>query len=234
MQLLAGQSFGDRLGDSFQETMDGIGGFIPSLIGAILIFVIGWFIAKLIFRVVATVLRKANIDRLVDKSGLGGHLERAGFADSGVFLAKIIYWLIMLIVIKMTVETLGITALQELVDDLVAWMPKLFVALILIFVTGAIANFVKGAIGGATASQSWGNLATTVATAGVWFIGGMAALDQVQIAGDIVDTLFNTVMASLLGILVIKYGVGGIWAARDRFWPSVYNKVGNVTEDTTS
>jgi len=229
MTLIAGID----IGDSIQETLDGVGTFVPKLVGALLIFFIGYFIAKIIFKVIKKVLQRLNFDALVDKSGIGGPLERAGFADAGTFLAKIVYWLIMLIVIKMTVETLGIEALQTLIDDLVSWMPKLFVALIIIFVTGAIANFVKGLVGGATASETWGNAATSAASMGVWFIGGMAALDQVEVAGDIVDTLFTIIMSSLAGILIIKYGIGGIWAARDRFWPSVYNKFGNATTDTT-
>lgn len=225
-------SFTDRLWDSVQETFDGIGSFLPNLIGALLIFFIGRFIAKFIFRLVARVLKQANFDDLVDRSGLGEPLERAGFPDSGVFLAKIIYWIAMFIVIQLTVETLGLDALQTLIDDLVGWLPRLFVALIIVFVTGAVANFVRGLVSGATQEQAWGNAATTVAFAGVWFIGGIAALDQVQIASDIVDTLFRIVLQALAGILVIKFGIGGIWAARDRFWPGVYDRLGTAVENT--
>ena len=234
MNLLADQSFGDRLLDSVQETMDGIGSFLPNLIGAILIFLIGRWIAKFIFKLVTRVLKRANVDALVDRSGLGGPLERAGFPDSGVFLAKIIYWIAMFIVIQLAVETLGLEALQTLIDDLVGWLPKLFVALLIVFVTGAVANFVRGLVAGATATQTWGNAASTAAFAGVWFIGGMAALDQVEIAGDIVETLFRIVLSALAGILIIKYGIGGIWAARDRFWPNVYDKFGQATDDTSA
>jgi len=222
------------IGDSFQKTLDDLGGFLPKLVGAILIFVIGRFIAKFIFKLVKKGLQKANVDSLVDKSGLGGPLERAGYADSGVFLAKLVYWLIMFLVIKLTVEALGLTALQDLIDDLVAWMPKLFVAILIVFLTGAVANFVKGLVRSATATQSWGNAATTAAVVGVWFIGGSAALDQIEVAADIVDTLFTVVLSALAAILVIKFGIGGIWAARDRFWPGVYDKMGSAVEDTSS
>ena len=218
---------------SIQNTFDDIGSFLPNLVGAILIFAIGWFIAKLIFRVVRRLLTKANIDSLVDRSGLGGPLERAGFADSGLFVAKLIYWLLMFIVIKLTVEALGLEAIQTLFDDLVSWIPKLLVGILIIFITGAVANFVRNLVGGATASQSWGNAAATVAFAGVWFIGGTAALDQIEVAQDIVDTLFTIIMSSLAGILIIKFGVGGIWAAKERFWPGVYNRFGNATADTS-
>jgi len=195
---------GISISDSIQSTLDSFAEWVPKLIGAVVIFVIGRFIAKFIFKLVKKALTKANIDKLVDRSGLGGPLERAGYADSGHFLAKLIYWLIMLIVIKLAVEALGLAAVEDLVDDLVAWLPKLFVALIIIFITGAVANFVKDVVGGATANESWGNMATTAATVGVWFIGGMAALNQVEVAADVVDTLFTIVMSSLAGILIIK------------------------------
>lgn len=221
------------ISDSLQETLDGLGEFLPKLIGAVVILLVGWFIAKIIFRVIVKILKKADFDKLVDKSGIGEHLERAGFADSGVFMAKIIYWLIMFVVIKAAVETLGLEAVQNLVDDLVDWLPKLFVALIIVLLTGVVAKFVNGLVSAATASQSWGNAASNAASLGVWFIGGMAALDQIEVASDIVDTLFTTVMTAMAGILIIKYGVGGIWAARDRFWPNVYDKFSSATEDVS-
>lgn len=220
---------GINFSDTFQKTFDGFGEFIPKLIGALVILIIGWIIAKFIYRIVATVLGKVGFDRVVDRSGLGGPLERAGYNDSGQFLAKIIYWMIMLVVVQMAVNALDITAIKDLLDQLIAWIPKLFVALIILFVTGAVANFVKNLVGGLTATQSWGNLATSAATAGIWFLGGTAALETTGIANGIVNTLFTAVMSALVFILVIKFGVGGIWAARDRFWPGVYDKLGSAT-----
>ena len=57
----------------------------------------------------------------------------------------------------------------------------------------------------------------------MWLFFGLAALDQIEIGEDVVDTLTTAVFASLSAILIIKFGVGGIWAARDRFWPNVYD-----------
>ena len=233
MNTVLAQSFGTRIGDAFQETFDGIGSFLPNLIGALLIFFIGRFIAKFIYKLIKTALGKANVDSLVDRSGLGGPLERIGFADAGEFFAKLVYWLIMFVVLQLAVNALGIESIQNLLDELILWLPKLIVAIIILFITGAVANFVKGIVSGATATQSWGNAATTAAVAGVWFIGASAALDQVEIAADIVDTLFTIILSSLAAILVIKFGIGGIWAARDRFWPGVYNKFGAATNDTS-
>lgn len=230
MQTIGGISFSD----SFQQMFDRAAEFLPKLIGALIILIVGWFIARIIRKVVRRFLAKVNFDGLVDRSGLGGPIERAGYPDSGLLIAKIVYFMIMLVVLQLSVDALGIEAIKDLLDSFVAWIPKLIVALIIVLITGAVANFVKDIVGGATATQSWGNFATTAAVVGVWFIGGFAALDQVQVASDVVDTLFQTIMASLGAIIVIKYGIGGIWAARDRFWPSVYDRVGASTRDTSS
>jgi len=205
--------------------------FIPKLIGALAILLIGWFIAKIIRKVVHRVLTKAGFDNLVDKSGLGGYVEKAGYPDSGLLLAKIVYFAIMIIVLQLAIGAFGDTAVQDVLNDLLAFIPKLFVALIIVVLTGAVANAVRGFVAPAVAHLSYGNLITQGVVVAIWVIGGFAALDQVQVAQDIVDTLFTTITASLGMIIVIKFGVGGIWAARDRFWPGVYDKFGAENAD---
>ena len=211
--------------DSLQRTVDQVGDFLPNLVGAIVIFIIGWIVARIIRRVVHAALTRVGIDALVDRSGLGGPLERAGYPDSGLFLARIVYLGIMLIVLQLTADALAITAIKDVLDDMVAFIPRLFVAIIIVFLTGAVANFVRETVAGFTTDLSWGNTATSAATAAVWIIGGFAALDQIQVAEDIVDILFQAMIGALALIMVIKFGVGGIWAARDRFWPAVYDKI---------
>ena len=131
--------------------------------------------------------------------------------------------------VKYDIAESGILPLT--LNDLLAFIPKVFVALIIIVLTGAVANAVKGFVSGALSHLSYGGFVTQGMTIAIWVIGGFAALDQIQIAEDIVDTLFTTVVASLGAIMVIKFGVGGIWAARDRFWPAVYDKVSEANDD---
>ena len=228
--LLAEISFSQ----SFQDMFDDLATFIPKLVGAIVIFVIGWFVARIIRKVLHRGLTKLGVDGLVDRSGLGAPLERAGYADSGLLLARIVYVGLMLLVLQLAIDVLDITAIEDVLDDIIAFIPKIFVAIVIVFITGAIANFVKDFVGGLTEQESWGNLATNVATGAIWVIGIFAALDQIQVAQDVVDTMFTALAGSLALILVIKFGVGGIWAARDRFWPAVYDKIGDATGDTSA
>lgn len=210
---------------SLQEGFDGLIGFLPNLIGFLFILVIGWFVARMISGLAKRLFTAINLDHYLDKAGIGGPLERAGYADSGRFVAKILYYTVMLLVLKVAFGALGIDALNEPFDDLIAWIPKALVALILIIIGGIVANVVRDLVSGITAGQSYGDIVTNIAGFGVWLIFGLAALDQAEIAGDLIDTLTTAIFASLSAILIIKFGVGGIWAARDRFWPNVYDSI---------
>lgn len=213
------------LQDSASDLIEIFTTWIPRIVLFVLILLIGKFVAKWISRLVKKLFKKINLDYYLDKAGIGGPLERAGFSDSGVFVAKIIYYLIFLFVLKIAFDALGVAALNETLDELILWIPRLIVALILVVVGGLVANTVRDLVAGATAGQSYSAVVTKIAFFGVWTIFGLAALNQSQIATDIVNTITDAIFLSLGAILVVKFGIGGIWAARDRFWPKVYDTI---------
>lgn len=208
-----------------EEAWNDVASFVPKLVGAIAVFLIGWFIAKLVRKVIVRVLNKVNLDSYVDKAGIGAPLERAGYPNSVDLIGKIVYFALMLLVIQLAVGVFGDSDISNAIDDMVAFIPKLIVAIIIVVITGVIANAVRELISPAVAHLSSGDLLKKFAVGAIWLIGGFAALDQLQVAKDVVDTLFQTIVYSLGFIIVIKFGVGGIWAARDRFWPAVYDQV---------
>ncbi len=220
----------DSLQTGITDFFSQLFGFLPNLIGFLAILFIGWFVARFVTRLARRLFRAINLDHYLDRAGIGGPLERAGYADSGRFVAKLIYYMVMLIVLKLAFGALDIDALNEPFDQLITWIPKALVALILIVVGGIVANVVKELVAGVTAGQSYSGIVTRVAGIAVWLLFGLAALDQAEIAGDLVDTLTTAVFASLSAILIIKFGVGGIWAARDRFWPGVYDSIADSTK----
>ena len=80
-------------------------------------FVIGWFVAKLIRRVIVKVLNKIKLDSYVDKAGIGAPLERAGYPNSVDLIGKIIYFALMLLVIQLAVGVFGDSAISNAIDD---------------------------------------------------------------------------------------------------------------------
>jgi Conserved TM helix len=200
--------------------------FVPKLIGFLAILIIGLIIAKLIRKGATKLLGAAKIDQIVDKSGLGRNLRQAGIGPASKLLVQVIYFGLVLLVLQMAIGALGPNPVSDALSSMMGYIPKIAVAIAILFVTGIVADKVGDIVRNVSGGQSWGAGVTKLAVAAIWLIGGFAALDQIQVAKDVVDTLFRTFAASLGAIMVIKFGVGGVWAARDRFWPKVYDAVG--------
>lgn len=216
----------------FTDTFGDIAAFIPKLIAFLLIFLIGMFVARIIRRAIGTLLTKVGFDSYIDKAGIGAPLERAGFADSGRFVAQIIYYLVALLVLKLSLSAFGDNDISDALDGMIAFIPKLIVAIVIIVVTGLVANAVGSMIRPALTEVDYGDTLAKLATGAIWMIGIFAAIDQIDFAADIVDTLFTAIVGSLSAILILKFGIGGIWSARDRFWPNVYDRLsGTDTSD---
>ncbi|MEE9415197.1 MAG: hypothetical protein V3V01_07925 [Acidimicrobiales bacterium] len=219
--IAADIDFGGAFTDAFSDLFS----FIPKILVFLVVLFIGWWVAKIIRKLAHRVLTKVGFDGIVDRSGLGTYIERAGYADSGLLLAKIVYLFIMLIVLQLALAAFGDgNPFSELLNDFIAYLPKLLVAIVLIVITGAVANAVRDLVRPSVAHLDYGNLVVTGVGALIWYVGGFAALSQLQVAETIVNSLFQMITAAAVFILVIKFGIGGIPAARDRFWPKVYDK----------
>lgn len=216
----------------FTETIGDIADFVPKLVAFLLIVVIGMFIARFIRRGVGSLLKRIGFDSYIDRAGIGGPLERAGFADSGRFVAQIVYYLIGLLVLKLGLSAFGDNDISDALDGMIAFIPKLIVAIAIIIITGLVANAVANMIRPALTDVDHGETLSKLAVGAIWMIGIFAAIDQIDFAADIVDTLFTAIVGSLSAILILKFGIGGIWSARDRFWPNVYDRLSG--SDTTT
>lgn len=213
-----------------EDAWSDLAAFLPKLIAALVVFVVGWIVARIIRKVVIRLLKTINFDEILDKAGIGAPIERAGYPDSGVLLAKLLYYAVMLMVIQLALGVFGDSAINTAFDGLIAFIPKLLIAIIIVIITGAVANAVRSIAASATAHMSAGDFVARAAFVAIWVIGGFAAFDQLDVASDTVDTLFQTITYSLGLILVIKFGVGGVWAARDRFWPGVYDSISGSSQ----
>ena len=215
----------DDITDSFSNVISSFIEFIPGLVAAIILLLVGKFVSGFIAGLFKKLLDAVKFDRVVDRSGLGAYVERAGYPDSAALLAKIVGWIIMLIFVQLAVSSLGIDSIEELVNTFVSWIPNVIIAIILIVITGAAANIARDVLAPSVANVSGGSLILKVVNAMIWIFGGILAFNQLGFGQEIVQQLWNALTTGLVAIIVIKFGIGGIWAARDRFWPKVYDSV---------
>ena len=131
----------------------------------------------------------------------------------------------MLVFVQLAVTTLGIDSIEELVTTFISWIPNVIIAIILLVITGAAANIARDVLSPSVANVNAGSLILRVVNAMIWITGGLLAFNQLGFGEELVQQLWTALTSGLVAIIVIKFGIGGIWAARDRFWPKVYDSV---------
>lgn len=183
---------------------------IPKIIAFILILVIGWFIAGLIAKGVAALLRKVKFNELAQRAGIAGFLQSMG-TDAAGFLAGIVKWFIRLITLVVAFDALGLPAVSEFVQQVLLWIPNLIVAMVVLVIGGiaakALATFVKGV----AEKASLGNpeLLATIASVAVLAFTIIIAVNQIGVDAALVNTLFMATVGALALAIGLAFGLGG-------------------------
>ena len=212
--------------EGIEEAWDDLVGFVPRLVAALVVLLVGWLIANFIRRLITKGLKSARFEQLFERSGLSTPLSRVGVKDSSRLLATLIYWAAMLLVLQLAIDTFGESAIQQALDDLVGFLPDLFIAIIIVVVVGAIASRVATLVGEMLEHQNYGSTVSRIAAAAIWVVGLFAALDQIRIADDVLNVLFIALVSTAGLTVAVMFGISGIQAARERFWPSVFDRFG--------
>jgi hypothetical protein len=200
----------------FERAWDSIITFVPKLVGFLLILGIGYFIAKAIEKVLDRILERVGFDRLVERGGLKAALSRSKL-DASSILARIVFYVAFLFVLQLAFGVFGPNPISELIQGIIAFMPKLFVAILIVVITAAVATAVKTVVESVLGGLSYGRTLAMIAAAAVWVVGIAAALNQVEIAPEIVNGLLYALLALIVGIGIVAVGGGGIQPMRERW-----------------
>jgi hypothetical protein len=190
--------------------------YLPVLLGALIILIVGWIVAKAIRRLVDWLLKTVRFDVLADKAGISEILRKGNMDISArEVVSNIIYWLIIIMVLVMTVDALGLPKASDILASLFAYVPKVIAALLVLIVAMFLANFVSGIVRTAAGNA---NLPKPQILAGVsrWAIIIFAitiSLEQLGIAPLLVTATFNIILGGICLALALAFGLGGKDAA---------------------
>ncbi|MFA6187194.1 MAG: hypothetical protein WC770_08305 [Phycisphaerae bacterium] len=190
--------------------------YLPVLLGALVILIVGWIVAKAIKRLVDWLLKVIRFDALADKAGISEILRKGNLEISArEVVSSIVYWLIIIMVLVMTVDALGLPKSSDILTSLFAYVPKVIVALLVLIVAMFLANFVSGIVRTAAGNA---NLPKPELLAGIsrWAIIIFAvtiALEQLGIAPLLVTATFNIILGGVVLALALAFGLGGKDAA---------------------
>jgi Conserved TM helix len=206
------QQFKAGLGDAWAS----VATFVPKFIAFLGILVIGYFIAKAISRILDRVLERIGFDRWVERGGVKRALERSRY-DASSLLSRIVFYVIFLFVLQLAFGVFGPNPISVLLAGVIAYLPKIFAAIVIVVVGSAIAAGVKELVEASLGGLSYGRTLAIGASVAILAVTIFAALDQLQIAPAIVRGLFYAILAIVVGSAVVAIGGGGIPTMR-RYW----------------
>lgn len=198
--------------------------FLPRLLLAAVILAAGYFIGKAICKLLNRGLDRIGFNRVVERGGLKRTLDRSGW-DASMILSKLVFYFVMLFVLQLAFGVFGPNPISAILTEIIAFLPNVFVAVVIVTLAAAFASGAKQLIGAALGSLSYGRLVANVAAAAILIVGITAALNQLQIAPAIVNGLFYALLACIVGVTIVAVGGGGIQPMRAR-WEQALNRIG--------
>lgn len=189
-------------------------GSVPYILGAILILVIGWLIAKSVAAGVKKLLEISQFDKLAQKAKAQEILDKANISltPSGI-VGKFVYWIVMLLVITSAADSLGWTIVSAEISKLMAYLPKLFVAIVIFIVGSTIVSIIRDVIRGATSSMgiATGKFISEFVFYLLFIVVVLTALGQAGIDTSIITSNMLLILGAILVTASISYG----FASRD-------------------
>ena len=197
--------------------------FVPRLLAFVAILVVGYLVARLVQRVLLAGLSRLGVDRALARGGISQALARADI-DVGGVLSRLVFYGLVLVVLQLAFGVFGPNPVSELLQRLLAFIPRVVVALVLIVVAAVVARAVREIVSALIGGLSYGGALAVAAQALILGIGVFAALDQLAIAPTIVTGLFYALLAMIVGVTVVAVGGGGIAPMRQR-WERALTRV---------
>jgi hypothetical protein len=211
------QTLAAMLQQSFANLLASTVAFIPNLLVAIIVFVIGWFLGSIVGRIIAQAVRAAKVDHALKSAGVEDVVKRAGYSlDSGAFLGGLVKWFVIIVFFMFALQVLNLTAVTLFLNQVVlTFIPQVIVAVLILLVAAVIAEVAQGVVVGAAraAGIRSAGFAGTVTRWAIWAFAIIMALSQLGIGAAYFQTLFMGIVVALSLAFGLSFGLGGQEAA---------------------
>ena len=185
--------------------------YIPKLLGAIVVLIIGWVVARAVQTVVDRLLSKARFNTLTERAGINEALSAAQIhRPPSTLIARLFFWIVMLVMLSSAVEVLNLPVASRLLDQLVSYIPNVIAAAFILalgfFFGSLVRSFVVTLAGGIKMVNP--NTLGQVAQAAIIIFAVAGSLEQLQIATETIHTAFTLLFGGFALGLAIAFGLG--------------------------
>jgi small-conductance mechanosensitive channel len=199
--------------------------YLPQLVGALIILIIGYIVAKVLQALVGRVLRGVGFDGWMERGGIKQFFDRAQTNHTpATILGLLVFWFVFIIAITMAADALGIPQVSAVLGQLIAYIPSIIAAILILILAALLANFLSGIVRGATGSD----LLASIARYAIIVYAVFAAITQLGIAVELTAPTFLIVLGAVALAAALAFGIGGREVARD-ILEKAYNRSNEVT-----
>src|SRR5215212_8103065 len=226
--ILLMQSQSEGMFQPLQNALSTFLSYIPQLIGALIILIVGYIVAKVLQAVVGRVLQGIGFDRWMERGGIKQFFDRAETNQTPAsILGALVFWFVFIIAITMAADALGIPQVSVILAQLIAYIPQIIAAILILILAALLANFISGIVRGATGSD----MLSSIARYAIIVYAVFAALTQLGIAVQLTANTFLIVLGAVALAAALAFGIGGREVARD-ILEKAYNRSDEVTSNS--
>jgi len=206
------QTWTDVLISSLQNLWIQVIDFLPSLIGALVVFIIGLAVASGLASLVEKLIAAVKLDNFLRKVGVEEYTKRANLElNSGHFLGQVVYWFLVLVFFSAAADILKFYVLSNFIRDILVYLPNLVVAVLVMVVALVSANIIRKIVKASVMSAKVGS-EKFLSSASWWVIvvfGLLISLNQLGVAVAIINTVITGLIAMLALAGGLAFGLGG-------------------------
>ena len=191
--------------------------WLPGLVGALILLIVGWLLASLGQAIVRGLLRRLGLDRLAERIGFTHFLINAGLEGSAaVLLARLVYWLILLIFIMAALESLGVSSMNEVFNGLISYLPNILAAALILILGAVIARLAGDAVGAFAVQSgiSGGLILGQAVRISILILTIILTLDQLNLNTSLLSAIALVIIAAIALALGLAFGLGNRSLAR--------------------
>lgn len=192
------------VGDELTDLLGSVVAVAVKVLIFLVIMGLGYFIAKWLHQWLTHALRRMGFDRAVERGGLSRMLGSYSASD---LAARLVVFGFLLFVLQLAFGIFGPNQVSDLIRSVIGWLPRLFIAVVIVVVAAAIAGWVKELAAAALGGLAYGRMVATAVQVLIVTLGLIAALNQIGVASTVTLPLLIAALATIGGILIV--GVGG-------------------------
>lgn len=211
------QTWGNVVIASLQQAWTSVIGFIPSLLGALIVFGFGWLVAATLGQLVEQIIKALRVDQLLAKLEIQKILSSAGWnMDISAFIGALVKWFLIVVFLLAASNILGLTQVSDFLKDVLLYLPNVVVAALILIIAALVADALERTLRASAETFGYkGHFVGLVVRWAIWIFALIAVLLQLGIAVTLVQTLVTGLVAAMAIATGLAFGLGGRDAAAD-------------------